>query len=418
MDAKFVTLEPVEGSAGQESATSIVYRLAEENCLIVNDFLKALLSLDDAEAHVLAVRLRGKDACVLDGASPTSKRVVAAMEHQLGIRNIERLTCHPLKGRVSNSMMLRRQAAWCPICLEEWRREDGGHVHQPLLWRFQHIVDCVVHNIPMETICPFCGEPPRTYSGLGRVGCCGQCGKWLGSKTRRRSKTFVPENQDGFQILELLRDTTVPELATVSFGQTLLKIVADGLVGRAELRDALGCEIKVYERSVPTVETLLRVSSLSGISMQGLVVGDVTKVVTRCPCASREAIALRARYSGADMRERVWSIARRREDLSPSAICRMAGYPLHAFRRRYPHEVREIYARYIDYQRSVKETEAFLIERKIDELISRGCYVSWRKITTELPGIFVDEECAALINRTLEARGLVRNERGYLVAKR
>lgn len=74
----------------------------------------------------------------------------------------------------------RQTPQWCPACYDEWR-EHQQPVYQPLLWTLQAVTICLRHSQPLVEHCPACQKPQSAIASKRGLGCCTQCGSWLGS---------------------------------------------------------------------------------------------------------------------------------------------------------------------------------------------------------------------------------------------
>jgi len=90
------------------------------------------------------------------------------------------LTLYTWAKGLPNLRLLRTTPAWCPECYAEWR-EAKVPVYQPLLWMLRVMTVCPQHERQLEEHCPYCLKLQSTIaSNKVEVGCCTQCGAWLG----------------------------------------------------------------------------------------------------------------------------------------------------------------------------------------------------------------------------------------------
>jgi hypothetical protein len=417
MDNNLLWPEVICADGGlQESITSYLYRAAELNAISVADLVRCLIAPAFVSCR-LSRDLAGKNSCMLEGCSGRSLSILNTLEKVYAFPELALHTCWPLVNVLSGVHMLRRTSAWCPACLEGWRRIDEKRVYQPLLWRFNHVVSCPIHAHPLATICPYCAARPRTYSGIGRVGCCANCGRWLGNAIRRAERTKLSEWGDELGIAGLLSSFQDLGKSTGNFFKTLNLILSIGVLTKSDLRRALQCEVGVYERCLPTIETVLRVSALAGISPANLLRGNVNLVEAESYRRERATVPGRRVFDYDAAAGKMEVASRQQPELSLSTLCKQVGVARTSFVANRPSAAGRIRRRYLSEMKKRKTNELELIERAIDRLIESNRYPSWSALKKECPGVYADQEYMEVVNELLLKRGFVRNARGYLVAK-
>jgi hypothetical protein len=101
---------------------------------------------------------------------------------QLTMRSdLRLLTLHSWADGLPAWGLQRQTPQWCPVCYDEWR-EHQQPVYQPLLWVIQVVTVCLRHRQPLVESCPSCQQPQSAIASKRGLGCCTQCGAWLGSK--------------------------------------------------------------------------------------------------------------------------------------------------------------------------------------------------------------------------------------------
>lgn len=86
--------------------------------------------------------------------------------------------------------ILKKFRAWCPVCLEEWRR-CGTELYEPLIWNIKYVKFCPDHLVKLQEECSSCGKKNRMISSNQVVGYCGKCGESLGAS----KKIFEPMDE-------------------------------------------------------------------------------------------------------------------------------------------------------------------------------------------------------------------------------
>jgi transcriptional regulator with XRE-family HTH domain/AraC-like DNA-binding protein len=93
--------------------------------------------------------------------------------------------------RICEGSWLRRKRAWCPHCLEVWRRPHSTP-YEPLVWSIKVTYRCVFHRVPLESNCQFCGRSSVPLAGMSQPGYCAWCLSWLGRPTAVCEQTPDP----------------------------------------------------------------------------------------------------------------------------------------------------------------------------------------------------------------------------------
>lgn len=75
--------------------------------------------------------------------------------------------------------ILRLTKAWCPNCLEDWRKKRLP-IYEPLVWCFKDVGLCKIHKALLITCCPSCDSEIPLLNSMSRNGYCSHCNRWLG----------------------------------------------------------------------------------------------------------------------------------------------------------------------------------------------------------------------------------------------
>jgi hypothetical protein len=122
--------------------------------------------------------LNGKGRTALDWI-----RIVERLTLQRGLRV---LTMLPWQKVLADKFLLRRNRAWCPLCLQE-QRHARETVYEHLLWTLTSVNFCPYHRTKLQTEYPHCY---RSYSPIAHKlipGHCSRCLGWLGHPDTKRA---------------------------------------------------------------------------------------------------------------------------------------------------------------------------------------------------------------------------------------
>jgi len=140
-------------------------------------------------------------------------RVSRLLERLTGRKGLERLTLVPVCRTAGLEVRLRKDLAWCRVCLAE-----DSDPFARLIWTIAGVTHCPKHGTPLDTLCRDCGKPQRLFSGRSDILKC----MWCGSPRNIFSDPelgIIPQNDDfaywsSKQTGELLRWASRGELET------------------------------------------------------------------------------------------------------------------------------------------------------------------------------------------------------------
>jgi hypothetical protein len=119
-------------------------------------------------------------AYALNCIGTRSRLWVSLIERLTCIPRLDLLTMLPWAKAISGVHLLRIYRAWCPSCYGP--QNSAPSTYERLLWAFQTVTACPVHQKPLESICPCCGRTQYMFSSKSRPGYCSRCRYWLGRR--------------------------------------------------------------------------------------------------------------------------------------------------------------------------------------------------------------------------------------------
>src|SRR5262249_16029802 len=123
-------------------------------------------------------------AASLNCLKDPSERWVKTLEMLTQRSNIRFLTMHVWADVVSMNGTIRLERAWCPCCYAEWR-ENGLDLYEPLLWAFNVITICPLHNQQLQIKCHGCHKTQKRFTAKTETGFCLLCSQWLGTLSKK-----------------------------------------------------------------------------------------------------------------------------------------------------------------------------------------------------------------------------------------
>lgn len=180
-------LEPIGlGTAMVESLASFIHGLAEAHGVPTWVFVRRELAPRFQRETILGSRggcdLLGKMGSAINGNNGSALEAVQILEMLTGHGSVCCLNFSKFDGLLAGRKLLRCCQAWCPMCLEEWRRSEQP-IYQPLQWLLADLKYCPEHRCRLEKLCPSCRKnhtPLRRYRWNGS---CPNCSSWLGGNS-------------------------------------------------------------------------------------------------------------------------------------------------------------------------------------------------------------------------------------------
>lgn len=169
-----------------ESLTSYLNRLARAHHVsprsLVAEVINPLLPSPDPFVAAFGAQA----AMGLNGNGEQSKNWQVVLERLTGQAHLHRCTVETFLGDFPPPQILRRTPAWCPTCLEEWKR-TGQLLYQPLLWMLQVVVVCPTHQTLLVDCCPVCHHRQKVLAtNKTQPFECTSCAAWLGKEVSPR----------------------------------------------------------------------------------------------------------------------------------------------------------------------------------------------------------------------------------------
>lgn len=166
-------LEPVGfGTGSVESLTSYFSRLSEAHSVSAGTLNhQVLLPLNAGRRNMFSCVVTAKTRCftsTINSIGNVAVRFAAVVGRLTGRTDLSHLTMLHWKPVLPTQLLTRGVAAWCPRCLDGWRK-DGKTIHMPLLWALEVVKYCPDHRCPLQMVCAHCGKPRPLL---------GQCCRW------------------------------------------------------------------------------------------------------------------------------------------------------------------------------------------------------------------------------------------------
>lgn len=183
--SRLYSLPPIGiGTAGVESLTGYVARLAEAHCVSPHTLLaEEILGIRRLKKRPLSLyhtSFLGFSSNHMNGVGTTANLTVSSLEQLTFSSEIRYTTLLTWANILSPSRLLRRKRAWCALCYGEWWIK-GQQIYEPLLWSFDAVSICPWHHEPLSEICPHCNNLLPHLTSTSHPGYCSRCKRWLGT---------------------------------------------------------------------------------------------------------------------------------------------------------------------------------------------------------------------------------------------
>lgn len=177
-------IEPIGTSTPYiECLTSYVIRLAEAHSVTPGTIIGKIITPLLNKHYLTKVASRGgggiyKSASSINGIRTAAIDLVRVIEGLTSRNHLHHLTMLTWSKVLPTRGLLKSKKAWCPICLEEWKKSNSP-IYEPLIWLIQDVKICLKHKIHLHTICPNCKKEIPTLSRNSQHGYCSYCLSYL-----------------------------------------------------------------------------------------------------------------------------------------------------------------------------------------------------------------------------------------------
>ncbi len=372
------------GTPFVESLTSYLTRLAEAHGVFPGILVNKVIapqgqSISPHRGRQTLFMTDGRKSHLLNAIGVRASRLVQILGALTTRADLHFLTLLPWSQVMYVRGLLRATKAWCPACYEVWRT-NGQVVYDPLIWGFQDVSTCSLHQLRLSLRCPYqdCLQALPPLAWRSRAGYCSKCGRWLGiSLVAEQTANVYPEedwtwhhwvnSMIGDLLAAAWNVSSVPSRTRVAEALTLC-IQQPPRKSISEFAHELGVTRATAQhwfshQKLPQMDMLLRICSVLGISLCEFLLSDLT---TLCPrtheSASRKRLTPLSKWKGKpldqeQMRQVLRNILAEKAESPPSVneVARRLGYDSHVLYKCDKATCRAISARYLEYIRRQRE---------------------------------------------------------------
>ena len=176
-----------------ESLTSYMTRLAESHSVLISTLMTkeiAPILTKDCTQYGSKKGLNSLFNCgaAINSTGEIVELFLDSLEKLTLQQNLSALTLVSFKNYLSSRELLSKSKTWCPDCYQDWRASNKT-IYEPLLWTFNNVEVCFIHNRPLQALCSNCDRQIPWFTSKSRVGYCCYCQQWLGSSSEAKKQT-------------------------------------------------------------------------------------------------------------------------------------------------------------------------------------------------------------------------------------
>lgn len=265
-----------------ESLTSYINRLAwmyriSPRMLVIQEVIPQLPGSYQFTPSQLSASLTAAEMRI-NGAGEVAVNWSTTLERLTMRADLRYLNVHVWASGLPTRTLLRETPAWCPICYQEWQKDDHP-IYQPLLWMLQVVTICLKHKKKLESRCPHCHRLQAVIASVVQpAGHCTWCKAWLGTMRDMAAGDEIDDDTLAWQewavrvIEELHRAGTssgVLSWEDVPFALDVYRKIVGGSKQLAQMANVPEVSLSrwVTGKNMPSLESLLKLCYVLDISL-------------------------------------------------------------------------------------------------------------------------------------------------------
>jgi hypothetical protein len=395
-----------------ESLTSYICRLAYEHHVEVGTLIQYSIApvlgkryIADSQSRSISSFLRYANP--INGNGNMASDWVGALESLTLRADLALLTLLVGANALSQRDLLQPVRQWCPMCYDEWRRQDAI-IYEPLLWSINEIIVCPTHYQLLERCCPYCSSTLPWLAWRSRPGYCSSCGGWLGkadgNSQVEEKDMYRAETTGGFLAHMPQLSLSIPRECVIQSLRDLIAATTEG--NMAAFSRSLGLPKTTLWELVqgyfpPSLSFLLQLCHQFRLSLLQFLFGGehapdespVSRGQTRKRDARRPFDREKARQALEDILD-----DQQNASLSMREVARRLGYPVRTIKTHFPVHCREISRRYAEYRKRQGQLRKACLRQRITEaariVLIQGDNLTYQRVGSIVgePGCFREYE--------------------------
>ena len=429
---KFYNLHPIGlGTEYVESLTSYLLRLSQAHGITLDKLISKEFA-ESTDRDYLKKNMKCgfyQNASGLNGTGELVKDITVFLSDNTGVKRFDYLTMLPLRNAISSLNLLKKEKAWCPLCLENWRAK-GKEIYEPLIWFINPVEVCPMHKIPLKSTCPSCNRSIRIITKEMKIGFCPRCGSFLGMpKTKNENSHFIDTNlikkigisvNIGHLLAGMPSMIKKPSRQIIS-NLLMVCLKKGGNGNRKKISEFFNVSIDslmgwIKCTSSPSIQTVLKISQYTSQSLIEIFSGGVPnnfkpsdELTSRSPSVKRVFIQF-DRYKAEQFLDKIISD---NPDPFPSLkeVSRQSGFSVKSLNKHLPHLSARIKDKHLESREKHKKDRLERLCKEVRDLTIRfhneGLYPGQNLIKKHgsIKGILSDKAVRDEWNKTLSELG-------------
>lgn len=180
-------IEPIGiGTQNVESLTGYISRLANLHSIRTGDLISKIITPNLDKMYLTSIAKDGGDGFYkssngINGIGTLAEDFSRVLEKLTLRKDLSATTLLSWSQVLPTRGLLRNKRAWCSKCYSQ-DVEKNKEVYERLLWNFQVVNTCIIHNQYLTDVCPTCNKSNPVLARKSRPGYCSVCENWLGEK--------------------------------------------------------------------------------------------------------------------------------------------------------------------------------------------------------------------------------------------
>ncbi|WP_411953784.1 TniQ family protein [Alkalibacillus sp. S2W] len=286
--SKLYNLKPINSDGAYvESLSSYISRLAQKHNILVGDIVNDVVTPLLNKKYLEDIISNGgdgffKSSNAINGTGVMAEDFVKVIELLTQRRDLFKSTLLKLEGEISIKGLLRKNKAWCPLCIEK-QFKNGIDIYEPLIWSISEYKVCTTHHTPLVDHCSNCNKKMYHLNRKSINGFCSRCSTNLGEESisENASESDLNHSEQIETLVNWLvkfKDVDLEDMFINKSIQQMTDSLFDQKVGRAAKHFTI--PESTYrdwykERRVPNLSSLLKICDSLNIDIESLLNKEV-----------------------------------------------------------------------------------------------------------------------------------------------
>lgn len=423
------------GTVYVESLTSYVSRLINAHNLNSGVFFTKIIYPYLGKETYPRDGFTPRKSCTFNNFHQRSKELVSALTDLTTNSNLEEHSLINFSAFLSN-YEVRSIKYWCPYCFQA--SEDSKQpVFEKLLWAFDAVEICHIHNCKLICCCPTCNTDQYHLSRSGIMGYCYKCGSWLGYRKNDLKEELSAEYLhwqqwviENIEDILIMRKWEIKEINRIwinykdNIKEYFTRVIERNLITKTEFFNYAKVPSRLYyywekgEQRL-SLNSMLKLCYVTKTSLKEFLLKDfeLGKGLKQLPDFIYNNIKYKAKkkYDEDELRKKIFRVINDKNNPPPSLsqVAKLFGYKERkTLRAKLPYETDIIIQNYNNYKSEENKKRKSEISTAITKLLDKGIYPSQKSIEVELgkTSYFWKRTNRILLNEICKELGVTRKK--------